>query len=113
MAATVPARSDGDWAVQTADTIERVVVTVRSKTADPVVGIARWVVFGLLAAFVGSMALVLLAVVMIRVLDVYLPKDVFGVHHVWLAYFIAGAVFSLIGFALFAKARPRPVDREA
>src|SRR5439155_23591759 len=55
-----------DWAVQTADTIERLVETVRSNTADRLVSVARLVVFGLLAAILGTVALVLLAIFTVR-----------------------------------------------
>jgi hypothetical protein len=107
MPAEVDARSavpaDDDWVVQAADTIDRVVITVRSKTSDPVVGIARWVVFGLLAAVVGAMAVVLLAVGAVRALINYLPV---GDNRVWVAYLIVGGIFALAGLFLFAKSRP-------
>ena len=40
--------TDPDWAPDLADTVERVVGTVREKTTDNVVKIARLIVFGLL-----------------------------------------------------------------
>jgi hypothetical protein len=102
---TVPA--DDDWTVQTADTIDRVVTTIRSKTADPLVGIARWVVFGLLAAIVGVMALILLAIGAVRALVVYVP---FGDNRVWAAHLIVGGIFVIAGLLLFRKARARDAD---
>src|SRR5688572_3780670 len=99
-----PATTDDDWTVQAADTIDRVVTTIRSKTSDPLVGIARWVVFGLLAAVVGTMALVLLAVGAVRALVVYLPV---GDNRVWVAQLIVGGIFVLGGLLLFRSARPR------
>ena len=103
-ARVTPATTDDtDWTVQTADTIDRVVTTIRSKTSDPLVGIARWVVFGLLAAIVATLALVLLAVASVRALVVYLP---FGDDRVWAAYLIAGGIFALAGLFAFRKARP-------
>jgi hypothetical protein len=95
---------DTDWTVQTADTIDRVVTTIRSKTSDPLVGIARWVVFGLIAVIVVTMALVLLAIASMRALIAYLP---FGDDRVWAAYLIVGGIFVLAGLLLFRKARPR------
>ena len=50
--------------------------TVRSNTADRLVSVARLVVFGLLAAILGTVALVLLAVALVRVLHSYLPGGV-------------------------------------
>ena len=58
---TTRTSSGDDWAVQTADTIERLVESVRSNTSDRLVSVARLVVFGLLAAILGTIALVLLA----------------------------------------------------
>jgi len=95
---------DTDWTVQAADTIDRVVTTIRSKTSEPLVGIARWVVFGLLAAVLGAMMLVLLAIGAVRALIVYLP---FGDHRVWAADLIVGGIFVLSGLFLFRVARPR------
>ena len=100
-----PATSDDtDWTVQTADTIDRVVTTIRSKTSEPLVGVARWVVFGLLVAVVGTMALVLLAIASVRALIVYLPV---GDNRVWVAYLLVGGIFVSVGLLLFRKARPR------
>jgi hypothetical protein len=99
-----PATTDDDWTVQAADTIDRVVTTIRSKTSDPLVGIARWIVFGLLAAVVGTMALVLLAIGAVRALVVYLP---FGDNRVWAAELIIGGIFVIGGLLLFRSARPR------
>jgi hypothetical protein len=99
-----PATAEDDWTVQAADTIDRVVTTIRSKTSDPLVGIARWVVFGLLASVVGTMALVLLAIGAVRALIVYLPV---GDDRVWAAHVIIGGIFVLAGLLLFRSARPR------
>ncbi len=98
------ATDETDWTVQTADTIDRVVTTIRSKTSEPLVGLARWVVFGLLAAVVGSMALVLLAIGSVRALINYLPV---GDNRVWVADLIVGGIFVFAGLLLFRKARPR------
>lgn len=89
--------TSSDWPVQAADTIERVVGTVRENTADRLVGVARWVVYGILAAFLGITALVLLVVALIRVLDVYLPSGV------WLPDVILGGIFTLAGLFLWSK----------
>ena len=98
------ATDETDWTVQTADTIDRVVTTIRSKTSEPLVGLARWVVFGLLAAVVGTMALVLLAIGSVRALINSLPV---GDNRVWVAHVVVGGIFVLAGLLLFRKARPR------
>ena len=101
---TPGAPDEADWTVQTADTIDRVVTTIRSKTSEPLVGLARWDVFGLLAAVVGIMALVLIAIGSVRALVNYLPV---GDNRVWVADLIVGGIFVLAGLFAFRKARPR------
>jgi hypothetical protein len=99
---TTPARVNDDWAVQTADTIERLIDTVRSNTSDRLVSVARLVVFGLLAAILGTVALVLFAVFVVRVLDSYIPGGV------WVVYLVLGGLFTLIGLLLWRQAWKRP-----
>ena len=69
--------TDPNWAPELADTVERVVGTVREKTTDNVVKAARIIVFGLLAAFLGITALILLVITFTRALQVLLD---FAVH---------------------------------
>jgi hypothetical protein len=92
----VPA-TGGDWAAQTADTIERVVGGVRGKTSEPLERIARIAVYGLLAAIVGTAALVLGAILVVRALDIAIPG------HVWSADLVAGGIFTLAGLFLWRK----------
>jgi hypothetical protein len=95
-----------DWAVQTADTIERYVGTVRSKTTEPVERIARILVYGLVAAIVGIAALALLMILVIRVLDIAIPGAV------WSAYFVAGGIFTLTGLLLWRKRSAPDADKK-
>ena len=73
-----------DWAAQTADTIERVVGSVRGKTTEPLERVARIVVYGVVAAFLGVAAIVLLAILLVRVVDILIPG------HVWSAHLVVG-----------------------
>ena len=91
------AATGGDWAAQTADTIERVVGSVRGKTAEPLDRIARVLVYGLVAGILGVAALVLLAVAVVRGLDVAIPGEV------WSAHAVAGGIFTLAGLFLWRK----------
>jgi hypothetical protein len=91
------ARTGDDWAAQTADTIDRIVGSVRGKTSEPLERLARILVYGLLAFIVGLATLVLLAVLVVRVLDVVIPG------RVWSAYVIAGGIFSALGLFLWRK----------
>jgi len=95
MAQSAPVHQ-GDWAAQVADTIERVVGQVRSRTTQPVISLTRAIVFGLLAAILGVTALVLVAILAVRILS-YLPGGV------WVAYLITGTIFVLVGVVAMAK----------
>jgi hypothetical protein len=97
------AGTGGDWAAQTADTIERVVGSVRGKTSEPIERIARLVVYGLVAAVVGVMALILLVVGLVRAADAYLPGEV------WIPYLVVGGIFTLGGLLLWRKRHVKTV----
>lgn len=92
---------DQDWAADTADRIDQVVATIRSKTSDKLVGIARLLVYGLLAVVMGVMALILLTIAGIRFLDAYIPRGV------WIPYLLLGAIFVAAGVFLWSKRTAR------
>jgi hypothetical protein len=96
-----PARTSDDWAVQTADTIEKLVETVRSNTSDRLVSITRLVVFGLLAAILGTAALILTSVLVVRALVLLLGSA-------WAAHLVLGGLFTLLGLFLWRQAWKRP-----
>jgi len=91
------AATGDDWAAQTADTIERVVGSVRGKTTEPLERVARILVYGLVASILGVAALVLLAILLVRVLDIAIPGDV------WSAYVVTGGIFLVAGLLLWRK----------
>ena len=98
-----------DWPVQTTDKIVRAVDTVRSNTSDRLVSAARWVVYGLLAAFMGLTALVLVAIGLVRVIIVYV-ENFRGVDHaraVWIAEAGLGAIFVLFGMLAWLRRTAR------
>jgi hypothetical protein len=99
-----PARRDDDWAIQTADTIDRIVETVRSNTSDRLVSITRGVVFGLLALILATTALVVVSIVVVRVLVILLGSA-------WAAYLVLGGLFTLFGLLLWRQAWKRPESR--
>ena len=100
----------GDWPAQAADTIVRVVGTVRDKTTGPALTVARGLVYGLLALVLATAALVLLAIGSVRLIDAYLPDAVFGETHTWAAHLLVGLVFTGAGGWLWSKRRARPAD---
>ena len=92
-----------DWPAQAADTIERAVQTVRDKTTGPAITVARWTVAGFFALIMGVTVAILLCILLVRVLNVYLPDSVFGETHVWAAYLILGLPVFVGGIWLLSK----------
>jgi hypothetical protein len=82
-----------DWPSRTADSIERVVTTVRDRTTRPLLVAGRAIVFGVLAAMVGVAAVVLLSIIIVRVLVILTDRA-------WVANMILGALFVIAGFVL-------------
>ncbi len=95
--------TDPNWAPELADTVERVVGTVREKTTDNAVKAARAVVFGLLGAVLGITALVLLVIILTRGLQSLLDLAVTWGQAVYLSYFIIGGICCLLGALLMKK----------
>ncbi|CAN5207742.1 hypothetical protein BH24ACT1_BH24ACT1_04170 [soil metagenome] len=92
-----PPAPSKDWAAETADTIERLVGTARAKTSGPLETVARVLVYGLIALIVGLAAAVLVAVALVRALDLALPGEV------WAAHGLTGGIFVLAGLFLWRK----------
>lgn len=110
-ASTTREAQAADWPAQAADTIERVVGTVRDKTTGPAITAARWVVYGTFALVVGSVVGVMVAIAAVRALDSYLPDAWVGEHHTWAAHLVVGAVFTLFGMALWSR-RSAPAEAD-
>ncbi|MGH9281978.1 MAG: hypothetical protein ACRD0S_03465, partial [Acidimicrobiales bacterium] len=95
-----PSRGGGeDWTVQAADTIERVVVGIRDKTAVPLTTVARALVYGLLAAVMGLSVLVLVVIGLTRALNAHITQG-----EVWASYLLVGGIFTLVGAFTLRKA---------
>lgn len=92
-------RGGEDWTVQAADTIERVVVGLRDKTAVPLTTVARALVYGLLAAVMGLTALVFVLIGTLRAVNVYVVQG-----EVWASYLLVGGIFTLAGALTLRKA---------
>jgi hypothetical protein len=95
--------TDPNWAADLADTIERVVGTVRERTTKPLVTASRGVVFGLLAGILGITAVTLLIIAATRatqaLLDIWFRHEV----SVYLSYFIIGGIICLGGLFVLSK----------
>jgi hypothetical protein len=97
--------TDPNWAPDLADTVERVVGTVREKTTDNVVKAARAIVFGLLGAVLGITAVILLVIILTRGLQSLLDLAVTWGRAVYLSYFIIGGICCVLGVLLMRKRR--------
>lgn len=95
--------SDPNWAKHTADTVERLVTTVRDKTTANLAVAARGLVFGLLGAILGLVALVLFLIAISRALQAVLEYPLDHDTAVWVSYLLLGTLFCLIGAILMAK----------
>lgn len=102
--APAPVEPATDWAKETADRIESVVVGIRSKTADPLERIVRIVVYGIVAAVLGVAALVMLTAALVRAVDVAIPGAV------WSAHVTIGGIFTVVGLFLWTKRRAPSAD---
>ena len=92
-----------EWPAQAADTIVETISKVRDKTTKPALLAARGLVYGLVAAVVGSIAFFLLLLMIVRWYDVWAPGPV------WPIYAFFAVVFLGVGlFALRKANAPRP-----
>ncbi len=96
------AQEGADWTADVLDRLDHVIEVVRSNTTDRLVKVARLLVFGLIAAVAGTMALILLIIGAIRLLDVLPPREV------WLPDMLLGAIFLGAGLFLWSKRTARP-----
>ena len=95
--------TDQDWASRIVDWIDRVVSTIRRYTTQPLVSLARGIVFGLLGAFGLVAAIVLLVLSLVRGLQALLDLAVDREAAVWISYFVIAAVFAAVGAALMRR----------
>ena len=95
----MPQPAAPDWTTQAADTVERVVSAVRDRTTVPLTTVARAIVYGLLAAFLGLTTAILLVIALVRAVDIYT-----GDGRVWIAHAALGGIFTLVGLLLLRKA---------
>jgi hypothetical protein len=95
-----------EWSNRAIDTVDSVVDVVHDKVVRPAIVAGRAVVFGILIAFVSLVVLVLLAIGLVRLLDVY----AFG-GRVWASDALFGVISCGVGFFLWSKrARRSPTD---
>ncbi len=97
-----PARSQPDWPAKVADTIEDVVETVQDRVVRPLVVVSRGIVFGIIIAVMALLLSVVVAIAVVRLLDVY----AFG-GRVWASDALLGALLVLGGGYAWTKRAAR------
>jgi hypothetical protein len=103
--ATAPPSSE-EWSARAVDAVDSVVDVVHDRVVRPALIAGRAAVFGLLIAFVALVFLMVLAIAVVRLLDVY----AFG-GRVWASDALFGAVLSGTGVVLWSlRSRRRPSD---
>jgi hypothetical protein len=100
------AASSTDWTVEVTNQIESVVAKVRDNTTVPVTKAAEAIVFGVVAAMLGAVAVTFLVLLMVRFLIVYLPIHPLA-RRVWVADAIVAAIFLGAGALLWMQRQPR------
>ena len=101
--------TDPNWANETTEQVVRLVGNVREKTTVPVIHVARGLVFGVLAAFLGVFAFLALLIGLTRALQALLDLGMSGPRSVYVSYLIMGGIFCLVGLFLFRKRRAEAV----
>jgi hypothetical protein len=99
--------TDPNWAPELADTVERLVATVRDRTTRPAVRAVRAIVFGLLAAMLAVVAITLLLIAATRAVQSLLDIGLDWSVAVYVSYFIVGGILCLVGLLLLNR-RPPP-----
>ena len=96
-AASSSGDADAHWADQIADLIVDGVDRVRDRTVTPAQAIAKYVVYGAVVAVLVLPLLVVTLVLLVRLLDAFIPSGV------WAPYLILGGVFVVAGAVLWSK----------
>lgn len=106
--------SGSDWPAQATDAIVGLVDSVKDKVNGPATSAARGVVYGTLAAIVGTAALVLLLALLLRGFDILaqIVLDLADIERAgrstWIAHLLMGLIFLLPGAALWRKGTRTP-----
>lgn len=99
--------TDPNWAPDLADQITGFIGNVRDKTTNNAIKAARGIVFGLLAAILGTVALVLLLIFATRGIQAILDLITTWGRAVYISYFAVGGILTLGGLFLMTKRATR------
>lgn len=99
--------TDPNWAPDLADQITTFVGNVRDKTTNNAIKAARALVFGLLAAILGTVLVVLLLIMLTRGLQALVDLFTTWGRAVYISYFAVGGIFTLAGLFGMSKRASR------
>lgn len=99
--------TDPRWASDLADTVERTVASVRERTTDKLVYLARGLVYGLIAGLLGIVVIILAVIGSLRGLQSLLDLAMPWSRAVWVSYLLLGGILLLLGLLMMKKRRPR------
>lgn len=86
-----------DWATSAVDRIVDGVQTLRRITTQPILTVARFIVYGLVAAACVIAALVLVGIGLFRLLDLVIPGES------WLVHLVFGSSFCVVGSLFWSR----------
>jgi hypothetical protein len=95
--------NDPNWPAQLADRVVGVVGTVRDRTTTPIVTATRAVVYGVVVAILGTVAIVLTLLVATRGLQSIYDTFVSWDRAVYLSYLTIGGILCALGAFLMSK----------
>ncbi len=82
-----------DWSTETADSIERIISSVRDKSVVPANKAVRGIVFGLIIGMLLAIAGIALFFGTFQLLDRLIPGNVWAIHTIFaVLFFAAGAL---------------------
>jgi hypothetical protein len=84
-----------EWPAQAADTIVDTISKVRDRTTKPALLAARGLVYGIVAAVIGSIAFFLVLVMIVRCYDVWVPGPVWPIYAFFAVVFTGGGLFCM------------------
>lgn len=99
--------TDPNWASDVTDTIVSTVDKVRDRTTKPIVMIARGLVFGLLAVFLGLFILAMFLIGGTRAVISALEWPFDHDSAVWISYYVMGGLLILGGTICMIKRQSR------
>ena len=95
--------TDPNWATDLTGQLTTLVGNIRDKTTNNAIKVVRGVVFGLLAMFLGLVAVVLLLITATRglqsLLDIWFAWD----KAVYISYYVIGGILTIVGMLLMSK----------